>query len=510
MKCLFAALTFVAAALVTSNAQDQESGGVGEGYRAKGYEAKSKSGIQALSVTTYQFGNPTPQEQLTLELLNRARANPTAEAQRFGISLNQGLPAGTITTVPKQPLTFQQALITASRGHSQWMINTDTFSHTGSNGTNSKQRMEAAGYPFTGGWGAGENIAWKGTSGTLNLNSFTVALHEQLFKSPSHRTNILENNFNQVGIGLIEGKFLDGGTNWNAAMVTQDYALSASSPVPEGPFVTGVAYRDNNANGFYDVGEGLGGVTAKLMPGDTTTTTSTSGGYAIPLGTTSGSVFVTFSGGGVASTVVPGIVVPGVSVKVDLVATATTPAVTRIIGLSGDLGFGTIAIGGSVTRTLTISNTGSSPLVVTGITHSNAAFKGTFSGTVPAKGSKTATITFSPTSVKSFSGTLTVASNATSGTSTRAESGVGSSVPVAGTPEIDPNGGTFSKNMKVTIRWPTAGSTVRFTKDGTTPTAKSPKYNKPFTIKKTTTVKAKAFKTGYTDSATATATFTKN
>ena len=43
----------------------------------------------------------TPQEQLMLELINRARMDPAGEAARQGISLNQGLAAGTISTAPE-------------------------------------------------------------------------------------------------------------------------------------------------------------------------------------------------------------------------------------------------------------------------------------------------------------------------------------------------------------------------------------------------------------------------
>jgi hypothetical protein len=61
---------------------------------------------------------PTAYEQYILELINRARANPGAEAARLGIDLNQGLAAGTISTAAKQPLAFNPLLIDAARGHS--------------------------------------------------------------------------------------------------------------------------------------------------------------------------------------------------------------------------------------------------------------------------------------------------------------------------------------------------------------------------------------------------------
>ncbi len=502
------ALILGTAAFGTMQAEELSSG-VGEAVRENGFKAKP-AGIQAMSVSSYDHGDPTAYEQLFLELLNRARANPGAEASRLGINLNAGLPAGTIANTPKPPLAFEEALIAASRAHSQWMLDTDTFSHTGTNGTSSSQRMTAAGYPLDGAWKTGENIAWRGTSGTVNIESFTRGLHDDLFKSFSHRINMMDPAFDQIGLGVIQGLFQDNGTNWKALMGTQDFAFSGGSPSPAGPLVLGVAYKDNNGNNFYDPGEGLGGVTVNLLPGDTTTTTSTSGGYAIPLGTTSGALVLTFSGGAVTtSTQVAGLAVPGVNVKVDLIL-APTSTTTRVVSLSGDLNFGSVAVGSSVTRTLSIANTGNSPLVVTGISHSSGVFSGNFSGTITAGNSKMVTLTFTPTAIQAFSGTLTVASNATSGTATRAETGTGTNAPVAATPVINPNGASFGKSVKVKLTSATTGAVIRYTKDGSEPTSASPKYSRTIPVKTTTTIKAKAFKAGFTESHTATALFTKS
>lgn len=53
--------------------------------------------------------------QLTLELVNRARANPPAEAARHGIGLNDGLAsADFISPPPKQPLAPDNSLMTAA------------------------------------------------------------------------------------------------------------------------------------------------------------------------------------------------------------------------------------------------------------------------------------------------------------------------------------------------------------------------------------------------------------
>jgi Uncharacterized protein with SCP/PR1 domains len=485
-----------------------EAGALAIPYSESGHTPKP-AGIQTFAIPGYSFGDPTPQEQLTLELINRARANPAAEATRLGINLNQGLPPGTISSTPKPPLTFEQALLTAAREHSQWMLDTDTFSHTGTNGTNAKQRMENAGYPFTGNWSAGENIAWKGTTGTVNLNAYTTALYEQLFLSPDHRVNILSENFDQIGVGLKEGQFSANGTDWNTVMVTQDFARSSSSPVPEGPFVTGVVFRDLNGNGFYDIGEGLGGVTAKLVPGDTTATTSLSGGYAIPLGTDSGSIYVIFSGGELTEEmIVPAVVMPGISVKADLVLPAN-PSKVPVISLSGDLNFGSVTVGKSVTRKLTISNTGKAPLIITGLTHSDSAFSGNFSGKIAAGRKQKVTITFRPEALQTYSGTITVLSNA-GGMQTLEETGTGVAAPVVETPVISPDGGTFStKKIKVSIKTATPKAKIRYTTDGSEPTESSPKAPKKIRLKESTVLKAKAFRAGYTESATATAEFLK-
>ena len=107
---------------------------------------------------------PTDAEQYLVELVNRARANPTAEAARFGIDLNEGLAAGTISAAPKAPLAINPFLTDSARGHSRWMIDNDVFSHTGAGGTSPMQRMQAAGYVFNpSSYAAGENIAWRGT-----------------------------------------------------------------------------------------------------------------------------------------------------------------------------------------------------------------------------------------------------------------------------------------------------------------------------------------------------------
>jgi len=76
------------------------------------------------------------------------------------------------------------------------------------------------------------------------------------------------------------------------------------------------------------------------------------------------------------------------------------------------------------------------------------------------------------------------------------------------TPTFNPAAGTYTSAQTVTITCATSGAEIRYTKDGTEPTATSTLYSSPLTISTTTTLKAKAFKSGMNSSVTATAVYT--
>ena len=148
----------------------------------------------------------SPYDQLLLELINRARADPGAEAARYGIDLNQGLSAGTISTSAKQPLAPNQPLINAAGAHSQDMLNNNYFSHVNLAGQSPSARAMSAGYPT---W-VGENIAWGGSTGTINQVQHVYARHQSLFESPGHRQNLLRTSYEEIGIGVRFGQFQHG------------------------------------------------------------------------------------------------------------------------------------------------------------------------------------------------------------------------------------------------------------------------------------------------------------
>ena len=271
-----------------------------------------------------EAGQPSIYDQYLLEMINRGRSDPVAEAARYGIGLNDGLSSGTISTQPKQPLAFAPALIDAARGHSEWMLASNTFSHTGEGGSSPGARMSAAGYALVSPWTWGENIGWRGNTGTINATDFVESIAEGLFKSAGHRNNQMKPEFREAGVGVVEGEFTSNGITWNALMVTENFARSGNTV-----FMSGVVYDDAlvRADQFYTPGEGLGEVTIEaIRTSDSqvfSTQTWASGGYTLAL--PSGTYTIVAQGGSLNAPIVrDGVVIGTGNVKVDFTATDTS------------------------------------------------------------------------------------------------------------------------------------------------------------------------------------------
>jgi hypothetical protein len=95
--------------------------------------------------------------------------------------------------------------------------------------------------------------------------------------------------------------------------------------------------------------------------------------------------------------------------------------------LSGDLDFGEVGINTSKNKTLTISNTGTATLKVTNIQLPTGFSSVPSSCNIEAGKAQEITITFSPTEITSYSGMLTVVSNAGDINNTISVSGAGAS-----------------------------------------------------------------------------------
>ena len=109
-------------------------------------------------------------------------------------------------------------------------------------------------------------------------------------------------------------------------------------------------------------------------------------------------------------------------------------ASTRIVALTGSLAFGSVQVGTSAVRALTISNSGNDTLTISSISYP-AGFSGDWAGgAIPAGSARVVTVTFAPVSASNYGGTITVNGNHTAGANTIIVSGTGSACSYALSP----------------------------------------------------------------------------
>jgi hypothetical protein len=234
--------------------------------------------------------------------------DPNGEARRLGIKLNEGVhKADKISGDSKQVLAGNDDLLRAANKHSDWMLESDLFSHTETvktksfTGKDPTDRMKNAGYDTTGSFVGGENIAFTGSTGKIDRTAAINAQYRDLFidkgiDGRGHRLNILNEDYREIGVGQEIGKFKSGGTNFNASMITQDFGATGTDV-----FVTGVVYNDTKKkDDFFSVGEQVAGRQVS-SPGATDDTTGAGGGYELSFSSGAGPKTVTFhlSGGNV-------------------------------------------------------------------------------------------------------------------------------------------------------------------------------------------------------------------
>ncbi|MEO1291343.1 MAG: CAP domain-containing protein [Pseudomonadota bacterium] len=259
---------------------------------------------------------PSALEQYMVELVNRARQDPEAEATRLGIGLNEDLSPGTLNGNSKAPLAISPELLTGAKEYSATMLEFDFFSHTGLDGSTPRSRAVAAGWEDEGrGWSVGENIAYYAqySASFATSQEMIDSHHEGLWDSSGHRVNMLRDGYSEVGIGQVVGAFTSGAFTYpQTSMTTQLFADAGRT------YLTGVVIDDADGDAFYDVGEGLGGVTISAVGENGTVSGGTwdSGGYSLELAP--GTYTVTFSGGGLGGEVVETVVIGADNVKVDI------------------------------------------------------------------------------------------------------------------------------------------------------------------------------------------------
>ena len=283
---------------------------------------------------------PTNEEQYMLELVNRARANPSAEGQRLlaitqsdpliqsavaGWDLNAFLQQMN-SSGPLPPLAFNTRLIEAAHAQDAAMVDANTQVHSPPGFLTNPAVAQAsdgqAYYPIGGSsWATGENVfAYSAGVGSSSLKDYANYFHEGFlldWGNPSfgHLKNLMAPGpgeaapggrlpYSEIGIGLINNVNPTSapgipGLDVGPAVVTQEFAWHSTGQA----ILTGVVFVDNNHDQFYSPGEGLGGqtITAVGRNGQGTFQVQTwgSGGYSLPL--PAGTYDVTASGNALVS-----------------------------------------------------------------------------------------------------------------------------------------------------------------------------------------------------------------
>lgn len=314
-----------------------------------------------------ETGEPTADEVLILEFINRARADAAAEAQRLAATTDPdvlnavnyyktdwALLIGQFATLAQstQPLAMNRRLLAAARLHSQDMLANVFQGHNSSSNPPPPNlpsdplgtRLTRQNYTYS---TAAENVfayaknSWHAHAG-FNIDWGTGTGGMQT--PPGHRLAIHNAAFREVGIGAILGTNGIGTNAVGPMLVTQDFATAAGGGQA---LVTGVAYADADADNFYDPGEGMGGVRVELDGSSYYAVTSSQGSYAIPV-SGDGSYQLSFRRDGFPTAtrtiaVAGGLNVKadyrGESVRVDSITLPTPTSVRLVVSRSGPAGF---------------------------------------------------------------------------------------------------------------------------------------------------------------------------
>jgi uncharacterized protein YkwD len=241
---------------------------------------------------------PTAQEQQMLELINRMRQAPAAELNLlinsgdanvasalsfFNVNINT-LTQQWNTLSPTAPLAWSSQLSDAAIGHNQKMITANEQSHQVLSLNEPALGQRATNALYTGWSNLGENVFAYSKSVFYGHAGFAIDWGSGPggIQAPAgHRENMMNPLYREVGIGITPSTGTGSGATTGPLVITEDFgtrfALSGKA------WLLGVAFRDLDADQFYDPGEGLSGITVQITKANTatpiTTTTLDAGGY---------------------------------------------------------------------------------------------------------------------------------------------------------------------------------------------------------------------------------------
>lgn len=228
---------------------------------------------------------PTAEETLILEFINRCRADPKADAERIAPAGKEPrMPSSTTIDFamfrsemaaikPAPPLVFDLRLLDAARKHSHYMTmhglgHDEDPAKPGYTGRSFSERAKAAG--FSGG-GGGENCFAKAPDPWGSHVGFIVDWGPGgtggMQPGRGHRANITRDSYTLVGPGSIA----------NGGHLSVTHVFGSDGRRHAG----GVVFVDKDRDAWYGLGEGRSGVT--IEAGGQRVATWGSGAYAIEI-----------------------------------------------------------------------------------------------------------------------------------------------------------------------------------------------------------------------------------
>jgi hypothetical protein len=227
---------------------------------------------------------PTAEETLILEFINRCRADPKADADRIAPAGKEPrMPSSTnidfamfraemAAIKPAPPLVFDLRLLDAARKHSHYMTmhglgHDEDPAKPGFTGRSPSDRAKAAGYSG----GTGENCFAKAPDPWGSHVGFIVDWGPGgtggMQPGRGHRANITRDSYTLVGPGAV--------ANGGLLSVTHVFGSDGRR------YAGGVVFVDKDRDAWYGLGEGRGGVT--IEAGGQRVATWGSGAYAIEI-----------------------------------------------------------------------------------------------------------------------------------------------------------------------------------------------------------------------------------
>lgn len=231
------------------------------------------------------YGNPTAQEQELLELTNRARRDPVAEAAR--LNATHGLNLDFSGYVARPPLSMNGFLTQTAGRHSEDMAARAFYGHVNPDGVGPNGRVLDTAYDLHRVFGTDRSVNRTENVGAGSGNLFntpqkvhdTFMIDEGLNPAKHRELMLGVGNFGrnrEVGFGFRIN--LPSAGNFNH-FTTEEFAVTNR----DRPFIVGTVFNDGNGDGIAQAGEGQANVTVTLShaSGFTLTTQSKSaGGYA--------------------------------------------------------------------------------------------------------------------------------------------------------------------------------------------------------------------------------------